>query len=439
MNSPLIERIRADFDASTAQYLHGGASLRPRHDALNAVLSAGLPTTRDEGFRYTQLRNLEKLKFSVAMPCPDAEAKAAAALPQRLAGFTRLVFIDGRLSARLSDATAGVLDAQPATEATSAALAPVPAPLPAPTPVPAQRRFDLLNAAFAVAPVSLASPAGGKASHIELVFVAVTESAVGASYPRVLLRASANSNVQLVERHVDADSATTFTNAVTAIELQTGAQCAHYRLQSHNHKSVHLETLSVQVAARARLALHSLHVGAASSRSTVNVALLGEHASAEIYAAHAADGQQVLDTQVTVEHAARHVSTVEVYRGIAAGRSRVAFNGQMLVRESAPGAATQQSLRALLAGPDTEADLRPQLEIYTDDVRASHGATVGKLDDNMLFYLLSRGIEPATAQSLLKWAFMADVINKIDVVPLRRAAQQLVLGQVQGLIGEALA
>jgi len=121
-----------------------------------------------------------------------------------------------------------------------------------------------------------------------------------------------------------------------------------------------------------------------------------------------------------VEHAGANARTTQTFRGIAAGRARVAFNGKIVVAPGAHGTDSQQSLRGLLAGPEAEIDLRPQLEIYTDDVRCSHGATAGKLDDNMLFYLLSRGIDPDTAQRLLKWAFLEDVIAQISTLALRR-------------------
>jgi Fe-S cluster assembly protein SufD len=132
------------------------------------------------------------------------------------------------------------------------------------------------------------------------------------------------------------------------------------------------------------------------------------------------DGAQLQDTFALVQHLAPRARTTQTFRGIAAGRARVAFNGKIVVARGATGSDSQQSLRGLLAGADAEIDVRPQLEIDTDEVRCSHGATVGKLDDQMLFYLLSRGLDRDTAQRLLKWAFLGDVIAKIAVPALRR-------------------
>ena len=439
-SQPLTERIYAEFDATAANYAAAPASWSQRRAALANALSSGLPNARDEGFRYSQLRSLETLKFSAVAANADATRLADVVLPPPLPGFTRLVYVDGRLCSALCASDALALAAETQSQGATSQTSPAATAAVKPSGnSPAARRFGLINAAFSVEPLRLNIAATLAATQLELIFVAATDGKAGASYPRICVQTAAGSNVKIVERHLDAGTLATFTNAYLELALGAGARCSHYRIQSHERKSIHLETIQAALNADARLDMHSLHVGAASSRSTVEVRLGGEAASVAVYAAQVADGSQVQDAQVTVEHAARAVSSVEIYRGIASGRARIAFNGQMHVGVSAPGTSTQQSLRGLLSGPDTECDIRPQLEIYTDDVRASHGATVGKLDDNMMFYLLSRGLDSATAQSLLKWAFMADVINRIDIAPLRRDAQHLLLGQVPGLSGEALA
>jgi len=143
------------------------------------------------------------------------------------------------------------------------------------------------------------------------------------------------------------------------------------------------------------------------------------------------DRQQVQDTYARVEHSAAHARTEQTFRGIAAGRARIACNGKIVVARTAHGTDSRQSLRGLLAGPEAEIDVRPQLEIYTDDVRCSHGATAGKLDDNMLFYLLSRGLDREAAQRALKWAFLADVIARIQVPELRRQIEERLAAAMQ--------
>src|SRR6185437_4063718 len=154
-------------------------------------------------------------------------------------------------------------------------------------------------------------------------------------------------------------------------------------------------------------------------------------ADAAVSVASLGDRQQIQDAFVRVEHLAPRAKSVQTFRGISAGRARVAFNGMGVVREGAQGTDSQQSLRGLLAGPEAEIDVRPQLQIDTDDVRCAHGATAGKLDEDMLFYLLSRGIDAATAQRLLKWAFLEDVVARIEVPELRRRIERSLAGQMQ--------
>jgi Fe-S cluster assembly protein SufD len=176
--------------------------------------------------------------------------------------------------------------------------------------------------------------------------------------------------------------------------------------------------------------LHVVATGAQSARSTLVVRLAGERAQLALAVAALGDRQQVQDTLALIEHLAPRVRSEQTFRGIAAGRARVAFNGKIVVSREALGTDSQQSLRGLLAGPGAEIDLRPQLEIYTDEVRCSHGATAGKLDEQMLFYLLSRGLEPDTAQRLLKWAFLEDVVAKTDVPQLRRQIEASLAGHL---------
>ena len=465
MAPSLTERIRAEFEAEAAHAAAGAAS--KRRQALVAALGAGLPGNRDDGFRYAPLRVLERLKFAAVVGNVEAEERAARLLPQPLADFARLVFVDGQLCAGLSSATLSLLargipvvwqgatlrrylgqylagSAGPAlavnTPAATDASGPVAGRIVAlaPPAVPPEQRFALLNAAFANETLHIDVAQGTEPARIELVFVTLSEGSTGASYPRVMVNCTANSDLRLVERHIGASEAASFSNASLELNLAANARCSHYRLQSLGLRATHLETLRSSVGAAAQYQLHCVQAGAAAARSTIAIDLAGAGSAVDVHVAQVAAGKQVQDTQMTIEHRGAATTTTQTFRGIASGRARVAFNGHMIVRDTARGANTQQSLRALLDGVETEADLRPQLEIYTDDVRARHGATVGKLDQHMLFYLLSRGIDQETAQSLLKWAFLAEVLGRIDIAPLRQDAQQLVLGLVQGLIGEAL-
>ncbi len=219
----------------------------------------------------------------------------------------------------------------------------------------------------------------------------------GASYPRVELTLADGAQLELIERHVSAGSSRASSPAPSASTCPRGRTLQHYRLQELNAHSTLFDTLSAELARDATYRLHGIGSGAQSARSTL-IVRLGEGAQLQLAVGRLGDRQQVHDTFALVEHAAPDARTVQTFRGIAAGRARVGFNGKIVVQPAARGSDSQQSLRGLLAGAEAEIDLRPQLEIHTDEVRCSHGATAGKLDENMLFYLLSRGLD-ATARS----------------------------------------
>ena len=433
MSSALTTRIAADYASVAAALPSAGAAAQRRRAAIEALEAVGLPGTRDENWKYANLRALERLRFA-----PAAGAQPAALphdLPEPLPGFARYVLIDGVFAAALSaplDATAaqvrslasgGDADVNPAGSGGVGAGRPLAA-------LQGDERFALLNAAFAAGGIGIGVAAvSARPVRIELVFIASADQQAGASYPRLELMLAAGAHLELIERHVSAASLPSFVTSAVAVDLAAGASLQHYRLQELNLHSILFDTLSAQVGARASYRLHAVMSGAQSARATLAVRL-GEHAQLSLAAAALGDRQQVQDTYALVEHSAPGARSVQTFRGIAAGRARVAFNGKIVVHSGAHGSDSQQSLRGLLAGAEAEIDVRPQLEIHTDEVRCSHGATAGKLDENMLFYLLSRGLDRDSAQRLLKWAFLEDVIAQVALAPLRRQIEARLIGRL---------
>jgi Fe-S cluster assembly protein SufD len=381
------------------------------------------------------LRPLDKVRFAPLAEAASANVTApapvtAADLPPAVAGYARYVFVDGVFVPALS-AAVGKNGITVSTHRDSLAV-PASAPIAVYKPANNDSRFALLNDAFATDGATIKVAAGTDCpTCIELVFVAQVESQTASSYPRVDLHVEANARVGLIERHVSVGSGANFVNAAVRVDIARGATVTHYLVQESGAKAVWFNTLSAVLAQDAVYKLHAVSVGGLSARSTINVQLAGERAEASVSMASLGDRQQIQDAFVLTEHVAPRARSTQTFRGISAGRARVAFNGMVVVRKDAQGTDSQQSLRGLLAGPDAEIDVRPQLEIYTDDVKCAHGATAGKLDDNMLFYLLSRGIDPATAQRLLKWAFLEDVVAKIEVPELRRQVERSLAGQMQ--------
>jgi Fe-S cluster assembly protein SufD len=412
MSAALTARIAEDFTA--AQAVAPAAAQSRRRAAFEALHAVGLPSTRDENWKYANLRALERLRF---VPAAPPAALDAAALPAPLAGFARYVFVDGRFAPELSAPAAGAF----------ASLAAAPQPLTASPPAPERgtdQRFALLNEAFATDGARIHLPADAPAQRLELIFVACADSARGTSYPRLEVSLGAGTQLELIERHVSAAGAASSVDSAVTIELARSARLTHYRLQGLSAGTIAFDTLRATLAEEAAYRLHGVSTGAAAARSTQIVRLTGARAHVSMALVALGDRQQVQDTFALVEHSAPHTRTEQLFRGIAAGRARVACNGKIVVAPTATGTDSQQSLRGLLAGTDAEIDVRPQLEIYTDDVRCSHGATAGKLDDNMLFYLLARGLDRDTALRLLKWAFLADAFAKIELPELRRQIEE---------------
>ncbi|MBS0421016.1 MAG: Fe-S cluster assembly protein SufD [Proteobacteria bacterium] len=456
------EPVRGDAgrQGGDAQAAHALAT-RPEA-ALQALMDGGLPTSRDENWKYVNLRPLEKVRF--APPSSAVRpAMTAADLPAAV-GKSRYVFVDGVLEPSLSTTTAvpgvtvtsargsGAVAAQNAAAsgtgngaaaggavaargvaagtATGDAAGVVSAANG--TAAPGDLRFALLNEAFATDGAQIHVARGTDcAICVELVFVATAEAKAGASYPRVSFKVDANARVGLIERHISFGNDANFINCAVDVEVARDASVQHYRVQQTGARAIWFDTLTAKLAENAKYQVHTVNLGALSARSTVYVKLLGERSEVGVFGASVGGKNQVHDTFALVDHIAPNARTEQSFRGIAGGRARVAFNGKIVVRKGAHGTDSSQSLRGLLAGTDAEIDVRPQLEIYTDDVRCNHGATAGKLDDNMLFYLLSRGLDRETALRLLKWAFLEDVVSKIEVPELRHQIEESLAGRLE--------
>ncbi len=426
MNTALTARIIQEYASAAAALPSSGAVADRRNAAIEVLRAQGLPTSRDENWKYANLRALERLRFVPTAAAPSRAPESAVGMPPALPGFARYVFVDGvRADGPAKPAATGSVSVT--TLASAIAGAPIPI-------LDSDERFAALNAAFATdgtvirvtAQSGAAAPAG-----IELVFLASADAQAGASYPSVDVRLDAGASLTLIERHLSAGSDNSFVNSAVTANLAGGATLQHYRMQELGARAIMFDTLTATLAQDASYHLQGISTGAQAARSTVTVRLAGARASVAMAIAALGDQRQVNDTFALVEHSAPSTRTTQTFRGIGADHARVAFNGKIVVGKNAAGTDSQQSLRGLLAGADAELDVRPQLEIYTDDVRCSHGATVGKLDDNMLFYLLSRGLDPDTAQRLLKWAFLGDVIAKITLPALRREIEARLPGALR--------
>jgi Fe-S cluster assembly protein SufD len=269
---------------------------------------------------------------------------------------------------------------------------------------------------------------------LEVLFV-TSEACVGrAAYPRLQLGLAPGSRLQLVERHLGAPSAAALVACNVSIELARAATLTHYRVQQCGEHVAFSDSLDVRVAEQAQYRVRHVALGAHAARTSARVRLGGGEASLLWHAIAVGRGEQSHDTALQVLHAAGATRSEQVFRGIADGRARLAFSGHVRIDAQAPGSDARQSLRGLIEGPAAEIDLRPRLEISIDEVRASHGATTGRLDENLLFYLLARGIDAHTARALLKWAFLGDVLREITLPGLRTEVERLAAGALPDVL-----
>ena len=261
---------------------------------------------------------------------------------------------------------------------------------------------------------------------IHLLFISSGDSV---SHPRNLIIAGRHARASVVESYVSLRNNEYFTNAVTEIVVGEGAHIDHYKLQRESESAFHVGTVQARQERNSQLHSFSFAVGGELARTNVYTSLDGDAATCTLNGLYLADGTQHIDNQTSIEHIAPNCPSHEVYKGVLDGRSHGVFNGKVYVHPEAQKTDGKQSNNNLLLSPSARVDTKPQLEIFADDVKCTHGATVGRLDEMAMFYLNSRGIGPETARMLLTYAFAADVLETIELEPLKNELERLVLAR----------
>ena len=392
-----------------------------RLDAAQALREHSLPTRHDENWHYANLRALESIPRFLPEPSTDT-ARAPPMLPAHLPGFERLVYLDGRLDPQLSAAALAKLSAVNVRGVTGTA---------SPFETAGDGRFGLLARMFA--PQPLAFQVRGT---MALEVLSLISPEAGANYTELSLELEAGARLELIERSCAIPgtgpglSGSVLGCSALSLQQHVGSQLMHTRLQQVAGNAVLYDTVSSRLAERASYQLRHLAAGGASTRSSVQVQLQGPGASVDVRALAAAQDAQYCDALYTILHEAPATRSHLVFRGIASERAHVACSADVQVTPGAPGSRVLQSLRGLIDGKGAEVNLRPRLTINTDDIQAAHGATTGRLDEDLLFYLLSRGLTPAGARSLLKWAFLSEILGALGPAPLRKAAESAVAARL---------
>ena len=400
-----------------------------REQAQTALGALAMPTLRDEAWRFTNLAPLHRLTFQPATAASRLQAEDIAPFCLDDA-MTRLVFVDGVYAPQLSSPVleGGVLvsDLPTAMATHTAALE---AQLGRQQTL-GDNVFAALNTAYLQdAAVLVVSRHVEVAAPVHLLFVATQAGAI--SHPRCLLLAEAGSRVTLVEDYValqDAACLAYLVNPVTEIVLADQAHVTHVRVQRDGRQAFHIANCAVSVGRSAHYQSVSVAMGAQLSRYHLSV-VLGEGAECAVDGLALLAGSQLADTHSCIAHAQPHGSSRQLHKCIADGSAHAVFNGKVIVRPGAQRTDSAQSSRNLLLSSRAQVDTQPQLEIFADDVKCTHGATIGQLDAEELFYLQSRGLSGSAARRLLTYAFGAEIIERISVPSLKHQLQQRMLAQ----------
>jgi Fe-S cluster assembly protein SufD len=403
-----------------------------RRSAINRFSALGFPTPKHEDWHYTSVAPIVESDFHVFRE-PSGYVS-----PEDIAPFTfgasdwpTIVFVNGRFAPELScldglPAGVRVLSLERAWPDESALLE---RHLTKVAPYD-QNPFTALNTAFMYdgAVVVFAKDTVTE-TPIHLLYVADANAAKVVAHPRNLVVAEPHSKGTVIESYVSLGDPRYFTNAVTEVSVAEGATVQHYKIQRESERAYHVGTVEAWQGRDSHLVSFSFATGAALSRTNIYTTLDGEGCGATLNGLYMVDGEQHCDHQTRIEHAQPNCFSREVYKGILDGASRGVFNGKVYVHPIAQKTDGKQSNNNLILSDRAHVDTKPQLEIFADDVKCTHGATVGRIDEMALFYMKSRGIDAETSRKLLTYAFAADVLETLEVEAVKNGLEELTLAR----------
>ena len=397
-----------------------------RESAFARFCEVGFPTTHDEDWRFTNVAAIRRTPFELAR---GGEVRAEDAERFLLPGAAcQLVFVDGKFAPTLSsvaDLPTGVRVNGLALEVArnSSALEPHLGRY-----LNIQRdAFSALNTAFAEdgAYVHISKGMVLEAP-IALLFLSTASHKPLMTHPRNLIVVGAESQATIVEDYVSLGSSPAFSNTATELVSGENAVVSHYMVEREHHEAFNVSTLRIQAARSANLSSHSVLLGGGLVRNNVHPVLAGEGAECLINGLFLGTGRQHLDNYMLVEHVSPHCGSRQFYNGILDDHAHGVFHGRIIVHKDAQKTDAKQTNRNLLLSDDARIDTKPQLEIYADDVKCTHGATIGQIEENALFYLRSRGINEVAARKLLLLAFASECLDRMRPNPAREHVDRLI-------------
>ena len=395
----------------------------------------GFPTTKLESWRFTNIAPIANTNFALAEP---AEVAPSVLVPYELHGVAnaQIVVVNGRVARDLSReaglpnrvevrSLADVLAGDPESLASQLGqLADVEG-----------RAFTALNTALLDDGVVVRIPDHTIVeTPIHLLFVTTPERD-RMTHPRVLVVAGEGSQVRLVESYAGLGDARYFTNAVTEIIGGQNAVIDHYKLLRESSEAFHIGSMHVTLARNANFASHAITFGGAIVRNDVDADLGGEGVACTLNGLYLAMGHRLVDNHTTIRHTQPHCTSHELYKGILDDQAHAVFNGKIIVSIDAQKTDAKQTNKALLLSEDAQINTKPELEIFADDVRCTHGATIGQLDEDAIFYMQTRGLARQQARGVLIHAFASDLLNRIGIEPIRAQLDALLLQQLPSFVG----
>lgn len=409
---------------------------RIRREAIARFAEQGFPTVRLEDWKYTNVAPIAATVFRPADGAPNG--LPAEAIEHVVAGDGarhRLVFVNGCYSAKLSS----VAPLPGGARVTSLAEALITDAAVLEQHLGRYAPSEGIDYGFTALSTALAQdgalvylpPAVRVAEPIHLLFVATAPAAPVLAQPRVLVVIERGSEATLVESYVSVGEDSYFTNAVTEIVLGEGAILEHYKIEQESELAFHVGTTQVAQGRDSSFTSGSVSLGGKLARNNLGLRFTAPGASCTLNGLYVLHGRQHVDNHTLIDHAVPRCTSRQLYKGVLDGSARAVFNGRVIVREDAQHTDAHQTNKNLLLSEGAEVDTKPQLEIFADDVKCAHGAAVGQLGEDAVFYLRSRGLGEEAARTLLTYGFMSDVISRITIEPIRARLDRLLMARLR--------
>jgi Fe-S cluster assembly protein SufD len=401
-----------------------------RLKAMDRFVELGFPTTKNEDWHFTSVAAIAERDFTfVAARTGDVSPSDVESFGFGGDGWSTIVFANGRYARDLSDLSRLDPRVRVLSLAEARASAPELARQVGSILTDADRHaFTMLNTAFMPDGVVIHVPKDVSVmGPIHVLFITDAHAAKTVMYPRNLIVVDRNARATVLESYVALGDASYFTNAVTEVSVADGSTLEHYKIQREGRRAFHIGTTEARQARDSHYVSFSFATGGSLSRTNIYTKLDGPGCGSTLNGLYMLDSEQHCDHQTRIEHAEPNCFSREVYKGVLDGRSHGVFNGKVYVHPAAQKTDGKQTNNTLLLSKEAQVDTKPQLEIFADDVKCTHGATVGKLDEMALFYMKSRGIDAETARRLLVYAFAADVLETIEQAEVRVGLERYTL------------